>query len=162
MPRSTPVRQMMATEVVTFAPTDNVQDAMQTMLATGIDGAPVVDAEGTVVGLITTGDLIVQESQLHFPTVISFLGASLELPSAKKAFDEDIRKALGASVGEVMSPDPVTIGPDDTLERAATLMHDEDVSRLPVVDGGRLVGIIGRTDILRAIIAEPSSDPDPG
>ena len=59
-----------------------------------------------------------------------------------------------------MTPDPVTIGPDDTLERAATLMHDENVSRLPVVENGRLVGIIGRTDILRAIIAEPDSAPE--
>ena len=63
MPRSTPVRQVMATEVVSFAPTDNVQDAMTTMVETGVDGAPVVDTDGTVVGLISTGDLIVQESQ---------------------------------------------------------------------------------------------------
>jgi CBS domain-containing protein len=155
MPRATPVRSYMTTDVVTFSPEDSVQDAMQTMVDRGIDGAPVVDAAGAVLGMITTGDLIVQESSLHFPTVVSFLGATLELPSAKKHFDEDIRRALGASVREVMSTEPRTVGEDDTLEVAATLMHDHDVSRLPVVRDGQLVGIISRSDIVRAIVSEP-------
>ena len=155
MPRSIPVRRVMTTEVLSFSPDDTVQEAMQAMVEHDVDGAPVLDADGTVVGLITTGDLIVQESQLHFPTVISILGANLELPSSKRRFDEDLRRALGASVADVMSDDPVTIGEDDTLEAAATLMHDHDVSRLPVVRGGGLVGLIARTDIVRAIIAEP-------
>ncbi len=159
MPRATPVHQVMTTEVLTFAPEDTVAAAMQAMVDRDVDGAPVVDGTGRVVGLITTGDLIVQESQLHFPTVISILGANLELPSSKKRFDEDVRRALGASVGEVMSKDPVTIGEDETLERAATLMHDHEVSRLPVVRDDRLVGLISRTDIVRAIISEPR---DPG
>ena len=160
MPRDTPVRAYMSADVLTFSPDDNEQNAMQVMVDRGFDGAPVVDESGAVVGMLTTGDLIVQESQLHFPTVLSFLGATLELPSAKKHFDEDIRRALGASVGEVMSPDPQTVKEDDTLEQAATIMHDHDVSRLPVVRGGLLVGIISRTDIVRAIVAEPSSAED--
>jgi CBS domain-containing protein len=145
----------MSTDVLSFSPDDNVQEAMQTMVDRGIDGAPVVDGTGAVVGLLTTGDLIVQESQLHFPTVLSFLGATLERPSAKKHFDEDIRRALGATVGEVMTPDPHTIKEDDTLETAATVMHDHKVSRLPVVRGGLLVGIIARSDIVRAIVTDP-------
>lgn len=162
MPRATPVRQWMTADVVSFSPDDNVQTAMATMVERNVDGAPVVDRDGGVVGMLSTGDLIVQESQLHFPTVISLLGASLELPSSKKRFDEDIRRALGASVGEVMSTDPETVAEDDTLERAATLMHDHDVSRLPVVRDGALVGIISRADIVRAIIAEPRSAPADG
>ena len=155
MPRDTPVAQYMTTEVLSFTPSDNVQEAMQAMVDRGVDGAPVVDESGVVVGMLTTGDLIVQESQLHFPTVISFLGATLERPSAKKHFDEDIRRALGATVGEVMSEDPRTIAEDETLEAAATVMHDHDVSRLPVVRGGLLVGIIARSDIVRAIVTDP-------
>jgi CBS domain-containing protein len=155
MPRDTPVAQYMTTEVLSFTPSDNVQEAMQAMVDRGVDGAPVVDESGVVVGMLTTGDLIVQESQLHFPTVISFLGATLERPSAKKHFDEDIRRALGATVGEVMSEDPRTIAEDETLEAAATVMHDHDVSRLPVVRGGMLVGIIARSDIVRAIVTDP-------
>ena len=157
MPRTTLVSEVMTVEVLAFSPDQKVQEAMQIMVERGIDGAPVVDGDDVVVGMLSTGDLIVQESQLHFPTVISLLGATLELPSSKHRFDADIQKALGSDVGEVMHGDPLTIGPDESLERAATLMHDHDVSRLPVVGGdGRLVGIVARVDILRSIIRSGS------
>lgn len=153
MSRKTPVSEVMTTEVLTFGPDDNVGDAMRTLVDRGIDGAPVVD-DGSVVGMLSTGDLIVQESRLHFPTVISVLGATLELPSAQRHFDDDLRRALGSTVAEVMHRDPVTVGSDDTVEEAATLMHDHDVSRLPVVGDAGLVGIVARVDILRAIIQD--------
>lgn len=155
MPRQTPISSVMTTEVLTFSPDDQVADAMEQLMARGVDGAPVVDEGGRVVGVLSTGDLIVQDAQLHIPTVISMFGASIELPSSKRHFEEDLRKALAAVVGDVMATDPVTVGPDDTLETAATRLHDHDVSRLPVVDGdGVLVGIVARTDILRAIVVD--------
>lgn len=156
MPRTTPVRQVMTTDVLTFDPADDVRTAMAALVERGVDAAPVVDGGGNVVGMLSTGDLIVAETQLHFPTVISLLGATLEWPSSKKRFDDDLQKALGATVGEVMSPDPVCCGPDDTIETAATLMHDNDVSRLPVVDV-TLVGIIARHDILRVIVRDDAA-----
>lgn len=144
----------MTTDVLTFAPDDNVGDAMRTLVDRGIDGAPVVTADGEVVGMLSTGDLIVQESRLHFPTVISLLGATLELPSSKRQFDEDLRQTLGSTVGQVMKADPITIGADDTVEEAATLMHEHDISRLPVLGDAGLVGIVARVDILRSIIRD--------
>ena len=162
MPRDTPVSQVMTTEVLTFRPDDLVSEAMDQMVGRGIDGAPVVDQGGTVVGMLSTGDLIVQESRLHFPTVISVLGATLELPSAKRHFEEDLRKTLGSTVAEVMQPDPVTIDASDTVEEAATLLHEHDISRLPVLSDEGLVGIVARVDILRAIIrSEDRTSPDP-
>ena len=144
----------MTTDVLTFHPDDNVGEAMTSLVDRGVDAAPVVDGAGRVVGMLSTGDLIVQETNLHVPTVISLFGATLELPSAKRHFEEDLRRALGATVGDVMTTDPVTIEPEATVEAAATAMHDERVSRLPVVGGDRLVGIVSRTDILRAILAD--------
>lgn len=158
MPRQTPVSQIMTSEVLTFAPDDSVSEAMQVMVERGVDGAPVVDAAGTVVGMLSTGDLIVQESRLHFPTVVSLLGATLELPSAKRQFEKDLRQSLGSTVAQVMQPDPVTIGVDDTVEEAATLLHDHDVSRLPVIGDAGLVGIVARLDVLRSIISDDASD----
>jgi len=144
----------MTTDVLTFAPTDPVAGAMQRMVERGIDGAPVVDDAGTVVGILSTGDLIVQESRLHVPTILSIFGATIELPSSKRHFEEDLRKALGGSVADVMQADPITIGADDTVEEAATLMHEHDVSRLPVVSDDGLVGIVSRVDILQAILRD--------
>ena len=154
MPRSTPVRSVMTTDVLTFTPDEPIGEATRRLLERDVDGGPVVDADGRVVGMLTTDDLLVQETRLHYPTVISLFGAYLELPSSHRQFEEDLRRAVGATVGEVMEDDHVvTCGPDDSLERAATLMHEHRVSRLPVIENGALVGIIGRTDIIRAISA---------
>lgn len=154
MSRQSPVSKVMTTDVLTFGPEENVGDAMRTLVDRGIDGAPVVDADGAVVGMLSTGDLIVQESRLHFPTVISLFGATIELPGAQRHFEEDLRRALGSTVGDVMHRDPVTIGVDDTVEEAATLLHEHDISRLPVVGDEGLVGIVARVDILRGIIKD--------
>lgn len=158
MTQDLPVRDVMTTGVVTVAPDQPIQDAMGALVEAEVDGAPVVDAAGTVVGMLSTGDLIMQDAQVHGPTVISLLGAYIELPSWKKQFEEDFQKAVGAIVSEVMDDEPVTCGPDDTVETAATLMHDHDASRLPVVSDGRLVGIIARGDILRAIVHGAGND----
>lgn len=154
MTRHIPVSDVMTRDVLAFAPDDNVIEAMEALVERNISGAPVVDENGAVVGVISTGDLIVQESRLHFPTIISILGATIELPSAKRQFEDDLRRTLGSTVREVMQADPVTIGADETVEAAATLMHDHDVARLPVVDDGGLVGILARVDILRAILSD--------
>ena len=155
MLRELPVSELMTSEVLTFAPGDNVMDAMRTMLMRDVDGAPVVDAEGTIVGLLSTADLIVEEARVHLPTVITLLGAYIELPSSKKKFDHDVEKALGSTVGEVMGEPAPTLGPDDTVELAATIMHEQGADRLPVIDdSGALVGIVARGDIVRAIVRE--------
>jgi len=151
MSATTPVREVMTSEVLTFRDTDDVRTAMRDLAAQGHDGAPVLDEAGGVVGVISTGDLIVRQSKLHFPTVVSILGASLELKS--KGFDEDLEKALGSTVGEVMNAPAITCAPDDTVERAATLMHEHKVSRLPVIEDGRIVGIVSRSDLLRGALA---------
>ena len=154
MPRNTPVSEVMTTDVLMFAPDDNVGDAMAQLVERSIDGAPVVNSDNQVVGMLSTGDLIVQETELHVPTIISLFGATLELPSAHKHFEDDLRKTLGSTVGDVMQPEPVTIDVDATIEAAATAMHEHDVSRLPVVGDLGLVGIISRVDVLREIIRD--------
>jgi CBS domain-containing protein len=151
MPRDTLVRAVMTTDVLAFGPDDTVQDAYRALVERGVDGAPVVD-DGAVVGMLTTDDLLVQETKLHYPTVVSLFGAYLELPSSHRKFEDDLRKAVGAKVADVMSVEVESCSPDDTLERAATLMHEHDVSRLPVTEDGRLVGLVARGDILRAVM----------
>jgi CBS domain-containing protein len=157
MPRNLLAREVMVSDVLTLSPSDNVQDAMKRLVERDIDAAPVVDDRGRVVGMLSTGDLIVQETRLHLPTVISLFGAYLELPSSARHFEHDLERALGATVGEVMSDDPVTCREDDTLEQIATTMHERDVSRLPVVRDGVLVGLVSRGDIVKAIVRDAAA-----
>jgi len=152
MPRTTPVREVMTTDVLTFAPDESVESAARRLSERRLGGGPVVDAEGHVLGLLEDDDLIVQDAKLHFPTVITVLGAYLELPSSQRHFEEDLRKAVGATVVDVMDAKAPTCVEDDTLEQVATIMHDRSASRLPVVRAGKLVGIISRGDIVRALV----------
>ena len=155
MPRSTLVRQVMTTDVLTFQPTDTVESAARRLTERRLGGAPVVDDWGKVVGLLEDDDLIVQDTRLHFPTVISVFGAYLELPSALAHFEKDLRKAVGATVADVMDADAPTCREDDTLETVATTLHERNASRLPVVDeDGRLLGVVSRGDLVRAIVGD--------
>jgi CBS domain-containing protein len=150
-----PVRQVMSPDVLTFTTDENVTDAMALLVERDIDAGPVVGGDGKVVGMLSTGDLVVGEARLHFPTVVNFLGVNVAMPFHHDDLDDSVRKALGASVGDVMTTEVVSVGPDASVEDAATLMHDRKVSRLPVVDeDGQLVGIVSRGDIVRAIVAD--------
>ena len=142
----------MTASPITVRPDDTVDVAMRALVDHEIDGAPVVDDAGALVGMLSNRDLIVQESRLHFPTVLSVLGASIEI--GHKRFDDDLAAALGSQVSDVMTTDPVTCEEGDTVEDAATLMHDHDIGQVPVVRSGLLVGIVSRNDVLRAILAE--------
>ncbi len=155
MPRNTLVRQVMTTDVLTFHRADTVETAARALSDRRLGGAPVVDDDGRLLGLLEDDDLIVQDSRLHFPTVISLLGGYLQLPSSLSRFESDLRKAVGATVADVMDADPPTCSEGDTLETVATVLHERGVSRLPVVRDGRVVGIVSRGDIVRAIVSAP-------
>jgi CBS domain-containing protein len=152
--RNTLVRDVMTKVpgVLTFTPDMKIEDAARALAERKLGGAPVVDAGGRVVGLLEDDDLIVQETRLHAPTVITVLGAYIPLGS-QHDFEEELRKAVGATVGQVMDADPEVCREDDTLERVATLLHDKHLSRLPVVaSDGTLVGIVSRGDLVRALL----------
>ena len=149
MPDTTPVREVMTRDVVTLRPDQPVQEAADVLAGKSIGAAPVVDADGKLVGLLRDEDLIVSEARLHVPTVISFLGADLVLPSSLRRFEHDLKKAAGATVADVMITDYHVAKPDDTLDGVASEMHDRDVTHVPVVDDGKLVGIVARGDLVR-------------
>ena len=146
------VADIMTTDVLAFRPDDPVGEAARALLSRGVGGAPVVDAEGRVIGLLEDDDLIVSESRLHIPTAITILGAYIELPSSVHHFEDDLRKAVGATVGDVMDASPPTCSEDDTVEEVTTRMHERNIRRLPVVREGHLVGIVARGDVLRAMV----------
>ena len=149
MPDTTPVREVMTRDVVTLRPDQPVQEAADVLAGRAIGAAPVVDAGGKLVGLLRDEDLIVSEARLHVPTVISFLGADLVLPSSLHRFEHELKKAAGATVADVMITDFHVAAPDDPLDGVAAEMHDRDVTHVPVVDDGKLVGIVARGDLVR-------------
>lgn len=156
MPREMPVTQIMTTDVVTLAPDTSVEDAVALLTEHGISGAPVVDSDGRLIGVLDDSDLIVAEARLHAPTVVEILGAYFPLPGERHRFDEEVRHALGATVGELMDGDPPTVGLDATVEDVATLIVDRRSSRVLVVDdAGQVAGIVTRGDLVAAMGRSP-------
>ena len=156
MPRELPVTAIMTTEVATVTADTSVHEAVELLSGRGISGAPVVDPEGRLIGLLDDDDLIVSEARLHAPTVVEILGAYFPLPGERHRFDEDVRHALGATVGELMDDDPPWVGLDASVEDVATLIVTRHVSRVPVVDERRrVVGIVTRGDLVAAMGRAP-------
>jgi CBS domain-containing protein len=154
------VRDIMTTDVVTFRPDDSVSDAVAVLVERGVGGAPVVDEERRVVGILSDDDLIVQETQLHLPTVFALLNEVGMWPASVHHFEQELRKAVGLTIEEVMTKEVVSCAPGDTIEDAATLLHARHLRRLPVLSpDGKLVGIVARGDILRLLAAEPEEAP---
>jgi CBS domain-containing protein len=144
------VREIMQTEVVTVRPGATVGDLADILAKNKVSGVPVVDDQGGVLGMVSEADIILQDADLHFPYYIQFLESVIYLQSVRK-FEERFRKAFGSKVTEVMSEEVVAISPDASVREAATIMADRNINRLPVTEGGKLVGIVTRGDIVRAI-----------
>lgn len=143
-------RDIMTPDPVTVGPETSVTDAAQIMTEKHVGALPVVDG-GRMVGLVTESDLIMQDAKVHFPTYLSLLGGYILWPGSTDRFEASLRKAVGATVADVMTPEPVTITPDALVADIATLLVERDVSRVPVLDGDAVVGIVSKHDIVRSI-----------
>jgi CBS domain-containing protein len=151
---STPVTEVMTTDVITLDPDQSLADAADVLADRAIGAAPVVDANGKVLGLLRDEDLLISEARLHLPTTIAILpGVEFTLPGQIRRYDEELKKAASSTVADVMERDFKQVGPDATIEDVATLMHEHDVTHVPVCQDGKIVGIIARGDIVRHLAA---------
>ncbi len=148
------VKEVMTAEVITVTTGDSVEKCANLLLEHNISGLPVLDSAGKVAGMVTEGDLIRRASRIKAPGYLEILGGLIYLGSPKKFVDE-LQRAMALSAGEMMTKKVIGVGPEDTLEQAATLMNNNEVSRLPVIDAAeKLVGIVSRRDIMRHLYNE--------
>jgi CBS domain-containing protein len=143
-------KDIMTKNVVTVKP-DTTLDALAGLLIKNqISGAPVVDDSGGLYGMVTENDLIERNKRLHIPTVVSFLDAAIYLESSKR-FSDEVRRLTATKVGDICTRKAVTITEDATLTDIATIMSEKKVHLLPVLRGGKVVGIVGKRDVVRAV-----------
>jgi CBS domain-containing protein len=141
----------MTPDPVSVPPEMEVGDVAKVMVDKGIGGVPVVTKDGDLVGIVTESDLILQDSEVKFPSFVHFLDGYIFVPGAVHKFEEKFRKAVAATAGEMMTEDVLTVAPDDKIEDVADLMTKKKMKRFPVVEDGRLVGIITIRDIVKLI-----------
>ena len=144
------VRDYMTRDVLTVTPETPVPKIVAVLAGQAISGLPVVEGD-RVVGIVSEGDLVMREKPLHMPAAISFLGEMLVLDPARR-FNDEFRRHFGATAGDIMTREVVTVTSDDSIAHAAQIFVDQDLKRLPVVDDGKLVGILTRKDLVRALL----------
>ncbi|MFL5845766.1 MAG: CBS domain-containing protein [Solirubrobacteraceae bacterium] len=149
------VADIMDAQPVTVAPEATVEEVVRTLKTHELPGVPVVNEGGRCVGIVTEADLVLsdEEGDLHIPHYIELMGGVVFLEPLRR-FEERLRKAVAATAGEMMTEDPVTVDADASIRAAARVIAEEGHNRLPVVEHGRLVGVVTRVDVLQALARE--------
>ena len=143
-------KDIMTSEVTTVTPEMLVEKLAELLWQKKIGGAPVVDAGGNLLGVVTESDLIDQAKNVHIPTVVTILDSFLFLENPNK-LDKEIEKMVGRTVKDICSQELITVESDSSLGDMATLMSEKGVHTLPVLKDGALVGVVGKSDLIRAI-----------
>ncbi|ENN84667.1 hypothetical protein RHSP_68990 [Rhizobium freirei PRF 81] len=142
------VHAIMTSPAITVRPETSIADAAKTMLDNHVSGLPVVDAAGKLVGIVSEGDFI-RRNELHTERKRSWL---LELLTSSGTLAAEYVSTHGRTVEDVMTSDVVTVTTTTGLQDVVELMEKHHVKRLPVVSYGKLVGIISRSDLLKALV----------
>jgi CBS-domain-containing membrane protein len=146
---------LMTSFVVTAQPDATIEYAAQLMLQYRISGLPVTDSDGTVLGVVTESDLLRRAEtgteKRHARWVSFFIGPG--------RLAQEYVHSRGRKVGEVMTERVFTVTPQMPLADLVTLMETKHVRRVPVVDQGRLVGIVSRADVMGALVGLLSESP---
>lgn len=146
------VAEIMDADPVTVGLDATLEEVVGKLREHEVNGLPVVNAGGRCVGMITETDLVIggEEGDLHVPHYIELFGGLIFLEGMKH-FEERLKKATAARAEELMTEDPVTIGPEATAKEAAHVISAKHHNRLPVVEHGRLVGLVTRVDVLASL-----------
>lgn len=145
-------KDIMTTTVITVYPDTEIMQAAKLLLDNHINGLPVVDEEGHLQGMICQSDLISQQKKIPIPSFFLILGGAIPM-SSQQNIDKEVQKMAASRVREAMTTNPLSVSPDANLEDIATLMVKNKIHTLPVLEQAKLVGIIGKEDILRTLIS---------
>jgi CBS domain-containing protein len=145
------VKDIMTENLITVLPGTEIAQATKLLLEKGINGVPVVDEMGSLVGILCQSDLIAQQKKLPIPSFFTILDGFIPLTSIKQ-LEKEAQKIAATTVAHAMTPNPVTVRPETSVEEVAALMVGKNFHTLPVVDEGKLVGIVGKKDVLKTLM----------
>lgn len=149
--------QIMTKYVTTVTPHTSIQDAANIMLRCHVSGVPVVNDDGTLVGIVSESDFLrrseIGTERKRSPLLRFFAGTG-------KLATEFVHER-GRKVDDVMTPDPVTVNEQTPLGELVEIMEKRGIKRLPVMSGKVLVGIVTRSNLLQAVASMAHEIPDP-
>jgi CBS-domain-containing membrane protein len=145
-------KDIMTKEIITVAPETEIAQAAKMLLDKRINGVPVVNQAGKLVGILCQSDLISQQKNIPIPSLFTLLDGYIPLTTSKR-MDKEVEKIAATKVAEAMTVKPVTVDPETEIATIASLMVEKNYHTLPVVDAGKLVGIVGKEDVLKTLIS---------
>ncbi|NDV24420.1 CBS domain-containing protein [Desulfovibrio sp. JC022] len=143
-------KDIMTSGALTLEPENDVATAAKLMLEKHLNGLPVVDRDGKLVGVICQSDLVAQQKSISMPSLFTILDGFISF-SSNEELEREVNKIAATKVEHAMTPDPITIGPDTSIEKIADLMVEKKFYTLPVVEEGKLVGVVGKEDVLKVL-----------
>jgi CBS domain-containing protein len=149
------VADIMDPDPVTIGPDDDVETVVRLLRRHELPGVPVVNDGGRCIGIVTEADLVIadESGDLHLPHYVELFGGVVFLEPLRR-FEERLKKAVASRVRDLMTPDPTTIEADASVAQAGRLIARSGHNRLPVIQHGRLVGVVTRVDVLEALTRE--------
>ena len=143
--------EIMTREVVTVKKETTVRELAELFTLHRIGSIPVVDDNGSLIGIVSESDLVEQDKNFHIPTIISLFDWVIYLESEKK-FEKELKKMTAQTVGDIYTEDVETVAPATPVSDVADIMSRKKINSLPVVEGGRIVGVVSRIDLIRTMI----------
>ncbi|SMP72882.1 CBS domain-containing protein [Desulfonatronum zhilinae] len=143
-------KDIMTRDVVTVTPDTDVNAAAKILLEKDFNGLPVLDEDGKLVGVLCQSDLVVQQREFPLPSFFTLLGGFVALTSLSQ-LQRAVDKMAATKVSQAMTPDPVSVSPDTPVNKLADLMAEKKYHTIPVLEDGKLVGVVGKKDILRLL-----------
>jgi CBS domain-containing protein len=145
------VKDIMTSDVISVSPETEIVSAARIMIEKRINGLPVVDDNGNVVGILCQSDLVAQQKCVPIPSLFSLMDGFMPLTSLKR-IEKEVEKIAALTVAQAMTPRPATVTPETGIEEVAGLMVDKGFHTLPVVQDGKLVGVVGKEDVLKTLL----------
>ncbi len=143
-------KDIMTTDVITVKPSTTIEELSKKLMEHNISGLPVVNDAGDLIGIVTENDLISQNKRLHIPTVMRLFDAFIVLESPGK-IEKEMKKMTATTVDDICSKKVITATEDTSAEEIATIMSEKKVHLIPVVQGKKILGIIGKMDMIKGI-----------
>jgi CBS domain-containing protein len=148
------VREIMDSSPETVTPETPVEQVINIMRTNELQGIPVVNSGGRCVGIVTETDLVLpdDDGDLHLPHYVNIFGGTVFLEPLRR-FETRLKKAFASTAADMMSEHPTVVEPDTSVDDAARIIHETGHNRLPVVEHGRLVGVVTRVDVLGGLVS---------
>jgi CBS domain-containing protein len=149
----TTAKDIMTSDPITVKPETEIHEAARLLLEKNINGVPVVNDHGELMGIICQSDLVAMQRKIPLPSIFTLFDSLVPLSSTSR-MEKEIKKIAATRVEEAMTRDPVSVEPGTSLEELAEIMVIKKFHTLPVVQNRKLVGVVGKADVLKTIMKQ--------